>query len=650
MSFLLDPDLALLGFVGLTWAIALLRTFALPKALRREPRAMLALVMALGGGAYLALGHGAGYAAAGAWLTVVLLPGLMVRRVARLALARRYRDAARSARVVAWLRPASGYRDTAQYYLALEALRSGHREEGLRALDELGRSSRSFASLAAAERFAAMGAWSELRAHLGASPGSVELALLPRYVRCLGECGDLTAMFAAAESEHGRLDAAAARPLRHLVWLFIFSFAGRPVRVAELFDGPLRHADGATRALWLGTAELASGEVEAGRARLLAAVDEAGPALGPTLERRVREPPALAAATLGAGELRVLERLERAWHGERRYAPDARARVRPVVTWALVGALAAMFALEILAGGSTDDATLLRLGALEPSRLGSEPWRLLTAQLLHFGPVHLGFNALGLALLGGFAERALGRVRFLVVYLLSGTLALCAYALLARLGVTAAELLVGASGNIMGIVGASAAILAQGWWAERAPVARRYLIIFASMVVLQAVVDLLVPGTSFVAHALGAAFGFVLAGPMVGMGAARVAVVGALSIVLSVAGERYSSRESRQLLACAGPELTGCEESCRGGASDACLELAARLREGVGVEADAPRALEFEELACELGSAYGCQSLDRAARDGRASEAERRFARGALGTACARGEREACRLLEELVR
>jgi membrane associated rhomboid family serine protease len=78
-----------------------------------------------------------------------------------------------------------------------------------------------------------------------------------------------------------------------------------------------------------------------------------------------------------------------------------------------------------------------------------EWWRLMTAAFLHYGPIHLAMNMLALWWLGTPVEMALGRVRFLLVYLVSG-LAGSAGALVA----SPHAVTVGASGAIFGILGA----------------------------------------------------------------------------------------------------------------------------------------------------------------------------------------------------
>ena len=61
----------------------------------------------------------------------------------------------------------------------------------------------------------------------------------------------------------------------------------------------------------------------------------------------------------------------------------------------------------------------------------------------------------------------------------------------------------------MGIVGSNAAMMLRGWVRERAPVARQRGLAMAGYVVVQMVVDSMVPQLSFTAHLAGAIIGFV---------------------------------------------------------------------------------------------------------------------------------------------
>lgn len=104
-------------------------------------------------------------------------------------------------------------------------------------------------------------------------------------------------------------------------------------------------------------------------------------------------------------------------HPEDAPVPGAQRPMR--VTPALAAALAGVFALETAWGGSEYVPTLVRMGALLPEGNLLEPWRLLSASLLHIGAMHLVLNLVALVSLGHLLERLLGPSRFLVLYVLS---------------------------------------------------------------------------------------------------------------------------------------------------------------------------------------------------------------------------------------
>ena len=133
-----------------------------------------------------------------------------------------------------------------------------------------------------------------------------------------------------------------------------------------------------------------------------------------------------------------------------------------IVTNALIGIIVGIYLLQ-LAGGAPVNANggwIFEHGALfiraidsggELVGLGTgEWWRLLTAAFLHYGPIHLGMNMLALWWIGRPLEAALGPLRYLLLYLVSG-LAGSAGALIA----SPTAVTVGASGAIFGILGAA---------------------------------------------------------------------------------------------------------------------------------------------------------------------------------------------------
>lgn len=84
-----------------------------------------------------------------------------------------------------------------------------------------------------------------------------------------------------------------------------------------------------------------------------------------------------------------------------------------------------------------------------------EWYRLVTAMFLHQEVWHIGFNMLGLWWLGGPLEAALGRARYLALYLLSGLAGSALTYLLAAPNQPS----LGASGAIFGLLGATVVLM-----------------------------------------------------------------------------------------------------------------------------------------------------------------------------------------------
>ena len=140
----------------------------------------------------------------------------------------------------------------------------------------------------------------------------------------------------------------------------------------------------------------------------------------------------------------------------------------PGVTYGLIATNVVLFALQVI-GTADGGAAMLASFALVPSELfhvavpgGVEPipggavvvpaWlTLITYQFLHGGILHLFFNMLFLWVFGDNVEDAMGHVRFLVFYLLSGVAGGLAHAFF----MPGSSLpLVGASGAIAGVIAA----------------------------------------------------------------------------------------------------------------------------------------------------------------------------------------------------
>jgi membrane associated rhomboid family serine protease len=131
-----------------------------------------------------------------------------------------------------------------------------------------------------------------------------------------------------------------------------------------------------------------------------------------------------------------------------------------IVTKLLIGLNVVVYLAELAQGASVnaDSGSIYVHGVLwGPFVAHGDWWRLITAAFLHYGPFHLGMNMLALWWFGAPLEQALGRGRFLLLYLVSG-LAGSAGALVAA----PTSPVVGASGCIFGILGAALVLERQG--------------------------------------------------------------------------------------------------------------------------------------------------------------------------------------------
>lgn len=117
---------------------------------------------------------------------------------------------------------------------------------------------------------------------------------------------------------------------------------------------------------------------------------------------------------------------------------------------------------------------------------GGDWWRLITSAFLHASLIHIAFNMLALWWLGAPVELALGRARYLALYLVSG-LAGAAGALLFNPN----ALTVGASGAIFGLLGAGVVL---EWQATGSPFGNYLMLIVINLAISFAVPNISVGG------------------------------------------------------------------------------------------------------------------------------------------------------------
>jgi len=178
----------------------------------------------------------------------------------------------------------------------------------------------------------------------------------------------------------------------------------------------------------------------------------------------------------------------------------------PVVTYALVAANVVAFVWQLQVGlelsafrGGAIPYEILTFRDIELRDIVAPPFTILTSMFLHGGVVHLGFNMLSLWIFGNNVEDALGRIRFLLFYAVTGIVAALTQTFASAVSGDVLVPMVGASGAIAGVLAG-------------------YLVLFPRSRVLTAVVIVffvrltylparLVIGVWFVLQILSAVFG-----------------------------------------------------------------------------------------------------------------------------------------------
>lgn len=164
-----------------------------------------------------------------------------------------------------------------------------------------------------------------------------------------------------------------------------------------------------------------------------------------------------------------------------------------------------VFAVMALNGNTQNTIYLYRCGGITPESLfeDHQVYRLFTSMFMHSGISHLVNNMIVLYFIGGTLEKYIGRVRYLIIYLLSGLLG----GLISQIYYMAmAEnvICVGASGAIFGAVGAMLTVVVVNHGRVENFTFPRLII----YVVLSIYLGFMSQGVSLSAHLGGLATGF----------------------------------------------------------------------------------------------------------------------------------------------
>lgn len=280
--------------------------------------------------------------------------------------------------------------------------------------------------------------------------------------------------------------------------MFVSAFHGRTEAVKNLIGDYLQSLPPETRKFWEASSLWFEGKTFEARQLFNEVLRTCDSRTQRAVERRLAEEPA------APPDPQLQERVAELERSSESKVITELLPVTPYATNAIIVVLIAVFALEEFMGGSENSETLQTLGALYPEIfLNGEYWRLLTAGFLHYGAVHLAMNSLGLKLLGPLVERELGSVKYTMLYLGCIVASMTGVALGQLVGLITPQLMVGASGGVMGLVGWMGAHFFVEWRRHRTRATRQRVQAILLALAIQVAFDLSTANVSFAGHCGG---------------------------------------------------------------------------------------------------------------------------------------------------
>ncbi len=266
-------------------------------------------------------------------------------------------------------------------------------------------------------------------------------------------------------------------------------------------------------ATWRGRCALANGDLNEGQRQLtraLALTPLPAQAWRAALAGYLRDAQNLTVPSLPAATTAEYQHGQALLQGARQTAAPWRALLEVEAPRGMVLALLVVLALVWLAAVTTaqwwPDLSLIEaLGNLQVAVRNGAWWRLVTALFLHTEWWHLLMNATGLWVFGAAVERALGRGRMLLVFVMAGALGNAASVSLANYDVS-----LGASGGVFALLGAFGVLMYRLDVPLYARYRRQLLLLLTLMVSVDLSIGGLEPRVDNLAHAGGLAAGVLL--------------------------------------------------------------------------------------------------------------------------------------------
>ncbi|ACK69167.1 Rhomboid family protein [Gloeothece citriformis PCC 7424] len=448
------------------------------------------------------------------WGIFIVIPSLGFFKVNTLIYQQQYGKASQLTAWLCWLHPVDGWLQRTQILKALDLAQKGNLTKAIQILQRYSRSSYHSQVLL----YLIKADWKNCLSWFNQSvPKAILLkdpVLINYYLRCLGETGNLNELLQGIDFFRSYLEKHGNKIEQNLSRMYGLAFCGQTSQVRELFKGVLSIYSKQTESFWILTSQMVADKKDTSRQHLLNLRMRQDLILSNAIEWRLCYPPVEPNLVLTQSSRTILFRLKTTVNGENTSKKVTKYTAKkPYITIFLILINLIYFGLEIKQGGSEDINILYNLGGLVPEEVeNGQWWRLITANFLHYGWLHLSMNMMGLYFLGHFVELTLGRLRYLIAYLVSGIGSMSLYTLLSLKLEDSGQILVGASAAIMGLVGVLCAVFLRDWLKEKSSITARRLQMILVVIGLQFLFDWTVPEISILSHLLGLGLGFIVGG------------------------------------------------------------------------------------------------------------------------------------------
>jgi rhomboid protease GluP len=453
----------------------------------------------------------------GAWAILVLVPTLLLRRLDLLVASSQYVPAIRLSRWLRWLIPSDGMWNYHHLLKGIAIAQMGQIEASQEIFDryqsdnrtEIGRSATALL-YRSTDRWEEYINWVQERLTLESLKFDRSTTLV-YYVRAFAETGDLRRCIAEVD----KLERDRQLHTQHLNLLktYILAYCGRIDAVKHACERLLSMYPAESLQFWISTAKLAAGKIETATSELVQLrQSSADSCIQQDIDWRLSQPlPDL--KQLNPYDWETVNRMETTALQEAQYGTQLPNDVRTPVTNLLIAINVLVFCAELAWQAKTGDKefTFIDWGGLAaPLVLSGQWWRIITANFLHLGILHLGMNMLALLYLGKFVEYRLGSFRYLLAYSAAGLGSMAAITYIDTKLLTYPQITVGASGAIMGMLGTMGAIHLSGWRQAKVASAGRQFQAVLFSVGFQLVFDLTNGRTSISGHFSGLIIGFLV--------------------------------------------------------------------------------------------------------------------------------------------